>query len=129
MSKKGIIRTFRYNNDNYSLNNVKLCSNNIFRKIIITFAVMKVRINRITWNISLALLICGHIIASDIRITEILISGNKITKDFIILRELPFGVGDTLSEDKLIELIEVATENLNNTSLFNYVYLFSLYLL
>ena len=82
---------------------------------------MKKRINRITWSISLALLLCGNLTASDICIKEILISGNKITKDYIILRELPFSIGDDFPEDKLIEQLQIATENLNNTSIFNYV--------
>ena len=53
---------------------------------------------------------------------EVRISGNKMTKDFIILRELPFRTGDILPEDKLIEQLNIATDHLNNTSLFNYVY-------
>lgn len=79
-------------------------------------------INRIQWSISLALMICWNLNASDIRITEILILGNKITKDFIILRELPFSAGEIFTEEALIKHLQVATENLNNTSLFNYVY-------
>ena len=79
------------------------------------------RINRITWSISLALLLCGNIIASDICITEILISGNKVTKDFTILRELPFHTGDVFPENELIRQLQMATDNLNNISLFNYV--------
>ena len=69
----------------------------------------------------MALLICGYIEASDICISEIRISGNKKTKDFTITRELPFRAGDVMPEDKLILQLQVATEHLNNTSLFNYV--------
>ena len=82
---------------------------------------MKKRINRITVCISLALLLGGYIKATNICISEIRISGNKTTKDFIILRELPFQVGDILPEDKLIEQLEIAVDHLNNTSIFNYV--------
>ena len=78
---------------------------------------------RIILCISLALLVCGYIKASDICISEIRISGNKQTKDFTILRELPFRSGDIMPEDKLILQLQVATEHLNNTSLFNYVYI------
>ena len=82
-----------------------------------TFGAMK----RIALCISLVFLICGYIKASDICISEIRISGNKQTKDFTILRELPFRTGDIMPEDKLIHQLQVATEHLNNTSLFNYV--------
>ena len=72
--------------------------------------------------ISLTLLLGGYMNATDIGISEIRISGNKTTKDFIILRELPFHAGDVFPEDKLIEQIQTATNHLNNTSIFNYVY-------
>jgi len=39
------------------------------------------------------------------------------------MRELPFHAGDVMSEDKLIYQLNVATNHLNNTSLFNYVYI------
>ena len=83
---------------------------------------MKIRINRITLCISLAILLSGFVKATDICISEISISGNKTTKDFIILRELPFQVGDILPEDQLIEQLQIATNHLNNTKIFNYVY-------
>jgi outer membrane protein assembly factor BamA len=95
----------------------------LFIKNIITFEAMKVMMNKIVWRISLALLICGYIKASDICISNIYISGNKQTKEFTILRELPFHTGDIMSEDKLIHQLQVATEHLNNTSLFNYVHI------
>ena len=76
---------------------------------------------RITLCISLAILLSGYLNATDIYISEISISGNKLTKDFIILRELPFREGDILPEDHLIEQLEVAVEHLNNTSIFNNV--------
>lgn len=72
--------------------------------------------------ISLAFGMCGDLTASDICVSEIRISGNKQTKDFTIMRELPFRTGEVMPEDKLIYLLNVALENLNNISLFNYVY-------
>jgi outer membrane protein assembly factor BamA len=84
---------------------------------------MKVMITRIIVCISLALAICGNLIASDICISDIRISGNKKTKDFTIMRELPFRKGDIMPEDRLIFQLNMATEHLNNTSLFNYVYI------
>jgi hypothetical protein len=39
------------------------------------------------------------------------------------MRELPFRTGDVMPEDRLIYQLTVATEHLNNTSLFNYVYM------
>lgn len=53
-------------------------------------------------------------------IHEISIIGNKITKDFIILRELTFSQGDSLSSDELMEHLYQSKKNLLNTSLFNF---------
>jgi outer membrane protein assembly factor BamA len=57
----------------------------------------------------------------ELRIDGIEITGNKITKDFIILRELPFAEGDTFNENLLAEQLRLAKENLNNLLLFNFV--------
>lgn len=54
-------------------------------------------------------------------ITNISISGNKITKQHIILRELLFENSDTIPVNKLEELIKKSEQNLKNTSLFNEV--------
>ena len=55
------------------------------------------------------------------RIDSIILAGNKITKDKIILREIIFKAGDTLGCDKLDSLISRSKENLLNTLLFNFV--------
>ncbi len=54
-------------------------------------------------------------------VKEIILTGNKITKDYIIYRELEFGVNDTLTISKFDSLINSSRENLLNTSLFNFV--------
>jgi outer membrane protein assembly factor BamA len=59
--------------------------------------------------------------AQNIYISDIYISGNSITRDKIILRELPFRQGMTISEPDLQDAIEKAHQNLMNISLFNYV--------
>ena len=59
--------------------------------------------------------------SGNLRIDGIQITGNQVTKDFIIFRELPFSAGDTIPENDLSEKIRVARENLNNLLLFNYV--------
>jgi outer membrane protein assembly factor BamA len=89
----------------------------------ITFEAMKAVITGIIMCISPALALCGNLLASEICISDICISGNKQTKDFTILRELPFRKGEIMPEDRLILQLNVATEHLNNTSLFNYVYM------
>jgi outer membrane protein assembly factor BamA len=71
----------------------------------------------------LVFIIYANIFASDFCISDIRISGNKKTKDFTILRELPFRKGDVIALDDLIHKIEVAKEHLENTSLFNYEYI------
>jgi len=56
-----------------------------------------------------------------IRIDSIALTGNKITRDQIILREIVFNAGDYVSNDKLDTLMIRSRENLLNTSLFNFV--------
>jgi outer membrane protein assembly factor BamA len=54
-------------------------------------------------------------------VSGISISGNKITKEKIILKELTFTTGDILSPKKLTESCQRSRENLLNTALFNFV--------
>ena len=54
-------------------------------------------------------------------IGNIYIFGNKITKRYIILRELEFKKGDTLTISNLKRKILVSKQNLLNRSLFNFV--------
>jgi len=51
-------------------------------------------------------------------VSNILIVGNKKTKEKVILRELNFSSGDSLGMRSLNEKIELSKRNLNNTSLF-----------
>ncbi len=54
-------------------------------------------------------------------VNEVLIEGNKITKDFVILRELVFSIGDTILKMELLPFIQRSKENLLNLALFNFV--------
>ena len=54
-------------------------------------------------------------------ISHINITGNKKTKPKIILCELEFESGDTVSAARLPQLIDKSTTNLKKTSIFNYV--------
>jgi outer membrane protein assembly factor BamA len=54
-------------------------------------------------------------------INNIQISGNKTTRENVILRELTFRKGDTVSVSNLEQIINRSRENILNTSLFNYV--------
>jgi len=54
-------------------------------------------------------------------VDSIEISGNKITKERIILRELEMKTGDTLYPHDLAQKIKQSRENLLNQSLFNFV--------
>jgi len=54
-------------------------------------------------------------------VREISISGNKKTKESVILRELPFRSGDTYALSELVKKFEVARKQLMNTSLFHEV--------
>lgn len=54
-------------------------------------------------------------------IGKIQIIGNKVTKNKIILRELPFHEQDTIGRAEILMKLKSAKENLLNTSLFNFV--------
>ena len=54
-------------------------------------------------------------------INKIIISGNKVTKNHIIIRELEFKAKDTISARNLNVLIKNSKQNLLNISLFNFV--------
>ncbi len=54
-------------------------------------------------------------------IRDVVITGNKVTKRNIILRELIFSPGDTVDKMDLIPALERSRENLLNLSLFNFV--------
>jgi hypothetical protein len=55
------------------------------------------------------------------RIDSIVLAGNKVTRDKIMLREIIFNAGDTVRCDRLDSLISLSRENLLNTLLFNFV--------
>ena len=54
-------------------------------------------------------------------VRDIMIAGNRTTKEFIVRRELLFAEGDTLQADEAGAVLLRSKENLLNTSLFNYV--------
>ena len=58
---------------------------------------------------------------NEFSIDQISISGNKTTKDFIILRELPFSKNDKVNIADTTKLKDLAIQNLKNTNLFNQV--------
>ncbi|MDZ7741955.1 MAG: POTRA domain-containing protein [Bacteroidota bacterium] len=54
-------------------------------------------------------------------INKITLHGNKVTKNFIIYREMEFGAGDSIRGNELNTKLRKTRENLLNTSLFNFV--------
>lgn len=54
-------------------------------------------------------------------ISSLEFEGNKVTKDFILYREMEFARGDTVEGNILKNRIISTRENLLNTSLFNFV--------
>lgn len=54
-------------------------------------------------------------------VQEIKVIGNKTTKEQIILRELPFKLGDKIPSNELQVILDRAKSNLLNTLLFNFV--------
>ena len=64
------------------------------------------------------------VIADDMLvINNILISGNKVTHESVILRELVFTPGDTIYKMQLLPALQRSKENVMNLSLFNFVFL------
>jgi hypothetical protein len=55
------------------------------------------------------------------RIDSIVLSGNKITRPKIMLREIIFTAGDRVPREELDSLISLSRQNLLNTLLFNFV--------
>ncbi len=53
-------------------------------------------------------------------INDIIVAGNKITKEQVITREILFQSGDTLQKTTLNQIIKKSEESLLNTGLFNY---------
>jgi len=65
---------------------------------------------------------CVARIQAQIKINAITIEGNEKTKNYIILRELPYHVGDIIPKDSLSYYNSIAHQHLINTSLFNEAY-------
>lgn len=53
-------------------------------------------------------------------IESVQLIGNQLTKNFIIIRELDFKLGDTLENEDFIQRLEQSKKNILNTSLFNF---------
>lgn len=60
-------------------------------------------------------------VAQNLIVERVIVIGNKVTKYNIISREFAFKEGDTLSPTALDKAIEHTYQNLNNTSLFNFI--------
>lgn len=54
-------------------------------------------------------------------VNEVKLIGNKTTKEHIIIRELPFQLGDTIFVNEMAKTFERAHSNIFNTSLFNFI--------
>jgi hypothetical protein len=60
-------------------------------------------------------------ITSSIIVGEIILTGNRITRPYIIYREILFGTGDVIPLKRWNEVLDGSRQNLLNTSLFNFV--------
>lgn len=56
-----------------------------------------------------------------VSISNIVITGLERTKEHVVLREIPFSIGDSIELDELALLQDEATQTLNQTILFNFV--------
>ncbi len=58
---------------------------------------------------------------ASVHVRAVLVLGNKVTRERVVLRELTFREGDTLAQEVLAAAVRRSTENLLNTGLFNTV--------
>ncbi len=58
---------------------------------------------------------------AEVVIASVLLAGNRMTRNRIITRELPFSEGDTLSVHRFFRKVEAGRRNLLNTGIFNFV--------
>lgn len=65
---------------------------------------------------------CLEVIAQEhaVKISEVVVIGNRRTKDFVVKREIALKAGDTVRVDALDQLAVDAQQTLTNTSLFNF---------
>lgn len=62
------------------------------------------------------------VIADDkLLVHDIIISGNDVTREPVILRELVFGIGDTIFKMQLLSELQRSKDNLLNLAIFNFV--------
>lgn len=59
--------------------------------------------------------------SSYVLVSDVVIVGNNVTKESVILKELTFNVGDTININRWNEELRISRENIQNTSLFNFV--------
>ncbi|HEX2618323.1 MAG TPA: BamA/TamA family outer membrane protein [Flavobacteriales bacterium] len=85
--------------------------------------------------LALLLATAGEAIAQEKRaykgpfvVSGIVYEGNKVTKEVVMVRELTFQEGDTLTSEQLYTRIERSKQNLYNLSLFNLVIITPTYL-
>lgn len=76
------------------------------------------RVTRILLSVVLLFLVKDIFCQNTLKINNIEVTGNAKTKREIILRELNFKSGDTLTEQNLEKSIEKSKQNLTNTNLF-----------
>ncbi|MEO7524547.1 MAG: POTRA domain-containing protein [Ferruginibacter sp.] len=56
---------------------------------------------------------------SKLKVSAILITGNKRTKSYIIAREMKFKIGDSIPAARLFELVQQSRDLIHNTNLFS----------
>lgn len=60
-------------------------------------------------------------LSQSVLISDIQVTGNGRTRTFVVLREIPFGAGDTLRQVMLEDYKKQVVRNLTNTGLFNFI--------
>lgn len=81
---------------------------------------MKVLLSLLLTFLSLTL-VAQQDSSSYVVVNDIVLEGNDITKPSIIYREMTFSIGDTINNAQLQEELKISKENIQNTTLFNFV--------
>lgn len=61
------------------------------------------------------------VFGQEVQVSEITITGNQRTKDFVLLRECPIKVGDSINLENIEEIRKDITRNITNTGLTNFI--------
>ncbi|MEO6729988.1 MAG: POTRA domain-containing protein [Ferruginibacter sp.] len=95
----------------------------IYHSFLLTFLVANIAAQNVDVSIQhdIILPVGSRDSSSKLLINQIIIKGNKITRDYIIRREIQFKAGDSLVIGRITEAFQLARQQVYNTTLFHEV--------